>query len=209
MTIAQALTIFENCKVRRHYDKTKEKWYFSIVDIIGILTQQKDINKNRNYWKVVKHRLKKEGSELVTNCNQLKMESTADGKFYMTNVADTETLLRFIQSIPSPKTEPVKLWLSKVGYERIQEIGDPEKSLNRSRENWEKHGYSKKWIQQRMMGQEIKNKLTDYWKENDIKEGKKFAILTDIIHKEWSNLTVKQHKNLKGLETENLRYHRE
>lgn len=200
------LVFFENHKIRRVYDESKETWFFSIVDIIQVLTRQSNFQTARNYWKVLKNRLSKEGNESVTKCNQLKMEA-ADGKKYLTDVADVETILRLIQSIPSPKAEPIKLWLAKVGYERLQEITDPEKSLNRARENWQKYGMSEKWIQQRMMGQETRNKLTDYWKEHHINESQEFAILTNIIHKEWSDLTVKQHKNLKRLKTQNLRDH--
>ena len=169
-------------------------------------TQQPDYQAARNYWKVLKNRLKKDGSESVTNCNRLKLEAD-DGKKYLTDVADIQTLLRIIQSVPSPKAEPIKLWLAKVGYERIQESVDPELSVNRARENWQLHGRSEKWIQQRMMGQETRNKLTDYWQDHGISKGQEFAILTNIIHKEWSELTVQQHKNFKGLETQNLRDH--
>ncbi len=197
---------FENYKIRRLYDEASETWYFSIVDIIQILTQQPDFQAARNYWKVLKNRLTKEGNQSVTKCNRLKLEAT-DGKKYSTDVADAETLLRLIQSIPSPKAEPIKLWLAKVGYDRIQEMADPEKSLDRARKTWQKHGRSEKWIQQRMMGQETRNKLTDYWKNHDIKENKEFAILTNIIHQEWADVTVKQHKDLKGLKTQNLRDH--
>jgi DNA-damage-inducible protein D len=200
------LALFENFEIRRAYDEEKETWYFSVVDIVAALTEQKDFQKARNYWKVLKSRLKKEGSESVTKCHQLKLKAS-DGKSYLTDVADPETILRLIQSVPSPKAEPIKLWLAKVGYERMQEIADPEKSLNRARENWQKYGRSQKWIQQRMMGQETRNKLTDYWKENDIKEGNEFAILTNIIHQEWTDLSVKEHKNLKGLKSQNLRDH--
>jgi hypothetical protein len=171
------------------------------VDIIRALLEQPDFQAARNYWKVLKNRLKTEGSESVTKCNQLKMEA-ADGKQYLTDVADPETILRIVQSVPSKKAEPIKLWLAKVGYERLQEIADPERSLNRARENWKKHGRSQKWIQQRMMGQETRNKLTDYWSEHGISEKQEFAILTNIIHKEWSDLTVKEHKSLKGLKSQ-------
>ncbi|MBP8017177.1 hypothetical protein KAZ01_04165 [Candidatus Gracilibacteria bacterium] len=201
-----SLAIFEKYKIRRKYDEKLEKWYFSVIDIIAVLTEQKDFKKAKSYWTTLKNRLKKEGSELATNCDQLKMQS-ADGKYYKTDVADTETLLRLIQSVPSPKAEPIKLWLARTGYERIQEIADPEKSINRARENWKKGGRSEKWIQQRMMGQETRNKLTDYWKENDVKKSEEFAILTNIIHEEWTGLSVKDHKNIKGLKTQNLRDH--
>lgn len=200
------LIIFEDYKVRRLYDTETETWYFSVVDIVQILTQKTDFQTARNYWNVLKNRLNKEGSQSLTNCKRLKLEA-ADGKKYLTDVASAETILRLIQSIPSPKAEPIKLWLAKVGYERIQEMTDPEISLDRARETWQKHGRSEKWIQQRMMGQETRNKLTDYWKDHDINENKEFAILTNIIHQEWSDITVKQHKDLKGLKTQNLRDH--
>ncbi|MEI8067911.1 MAG: BRO family protein [Candidatus Shapirobacteria bacterium] len=200
------LAIFEDFKIRRVYDAKKELWYFSVIDIIAVLTDQKDFKKAKSYWTTLKNRLKIEGSQLVTNCDQLKMKSS-DGKFYLTDVANVETILRLIQSVPSPKAEPVKLWLAKVGYERIKEINDPEIALNRSRDLWKKHGRPEQWIQQRMMGQEIRNKLTDYWSNNEVKKQDEFAILTNIIHKEWSDLTVKEHKNLKNLKTQNLRDH--
>lgn len=200
------LAIFEKYRIRRHYDEDKEVWYFSVVDIIQALTNQPDFQKARNYWKVLKNRLSKEGSEKVTNCNRLKMKAE-DGKLRLTDVADPETILRLIQSVPSPKAEPIKLWLAKVGYERIKEVADPEISLNRAREYWKKYGRSEKWIQQRMLGQETRNKLTDYWRNHDIKEGDEFAILTNLIHQEWTGISVKDHKNLKGLKTQNLRDH--
>lgn len=200
------ITIFEGKKIRRHWDEKQEKWFFSVVDIIQILTNQADFQLARNYWKVLKNRLNKEGSETVTKCNRLKMKAE-DGKLRETDAADVETLLRLIQSIPSPKAEPVKLWLARVGYERMQETIDPEKSINRARKNWQRLGRSGKWIQQRMMGQETRNKLTDYWKGHDVKEQDEYAILTNIIHQEWSDLSVKQHKQLKSLKTENLRDH--
>ena len=153
-----------------------------------------------------KNRLNKEGSEVVTKCNRLKL-SAEDGKMRFTDVANPETLLRLIQSVPSPKAEPIKMWLAKVGYERMQEIANPERSLNRARENWKKYGRSEKWVQQRMMGQETRNKLTDYWSEHDIKKEEEFAVLTNVIHQEWSDLTVKDHKKVKGLRTQNLRDH--
>jgi len=198
-----SLAIFENFKIRRHYDEKNETWYFSVVDIIQALEVSFDA---RNYWKVLKSNLRKEGSEVVTKINQLKMMAS-DGKNYKTDSANTETILRLIQSIPSKKVEPIKLWLAKAGYERMREMSDPEKALNRSREYWQKQGRSQQWIQQRMMGQETRNKLTDYWNNNEVKKGEEFAILTNIIHQEWSDLSVKQHKNLKGLKTQNLRDH--
>ena len=161
------LALFENYKIRRHFDEKTDTWYFSVVDIIQVLIQQSDYQAARNYWKVLKNRLNKEGSQSVTNCNRLKMEA-ADGKKYLTDVASAETLLRLIQSIPSPKAEPIKLWLAKVGYERMQDMADPARSLDRAREYWQQHGRSEKWIQQRMMGQETRNKLTDYWRDHEI-----------------------------------------
>ena len=202
----QSLVIFEGKNVRREWNSKEEKWYFSVVDIVAILTNQSSFQLARNYWKVLKIRLKAEGSEVVTNCNRLKMVAE-DGKMRETDVTDTETILRLIQSVPSKKAEPIKLWLARVGYERIEEINDPEKALNRSRNYWQKMGRSHEWIQQRMMGQEIRNKLTDYWKNNEVKRHDEYAILTNIIHEEWSDLSVKGHKNLKKLKTENLRDH--
>src|SRR3989344_711814 len=204
--MATKLAIFEDKEIRRQWDKKQEKWYFSVVDIIQILINQSSFQLARNYWKVLKNRLKKEGSEVVTNCNRLKLLAE-DGKLRFTDVADVETLFRLIQSVPSPKAEPIKLWLAKVGYERMQEINDPEIALNRSRQYWQTLGRSQKWIQQRMMGQETRNKLTDYWKDHNVKEQDEYAILTNIIHQEWSDLSVKGHKQLKGLKTENLRDH--
>ena len=201
------LAIFEDYNIRRQYDEKNEKWYFSVVDIIQVLIQQKDFQAARKYWNKLKERLqKKEESQVVTNCHRLKL-TAEDGKMRLTDVADVETLLRLIQSVPSPKAEPVKLWLAKVGYERMQEIVDPEQSLNRARENWKKHGRDDKWIQQRMLGQETRNKLTDYWSDHGIKEGQEYAILTNIIHQEWAEVSIKDHKKLKGLKTQNLRDH--
>lgn len=201
-----SLAIFEDYKIRRIYDEKTETWFFSIIDIIQVLTQQTNFQTARKYWNKLKERLSQEGSETVTNCHQLKMVAE-DGKLRLTDTASAETLLRLIQSIPSPKAEPIKLWLAKVGYERMQEMADPARSLNRARETWKNHGRSEKWIQQRMMGQETRNKLTDYWKEHDIKEGTEFAILTNIIHQEWSEISVKDHKKIKGLKSQNLRDH--
>jgi hypothetical protein len=200
------IKLFEDKKVRSHYDAENEIWYFSIVDIVGVLTDQPTTDRARNYWKVLKSRLLKEGNESVTNCNQLKLLS-ADGKFYKTDVANVEQIFRLIQSIPSPKAEPFKQWLAKVGYERLQEIQDPSLSMDRARENWKNKGRSEKWIQQRMMGQETRNKLTDYWKESGVSKQEEFAMLTNIIHQEWTGLTVKAHKEIKGLKSQNLRDH--
>jgi len=200
------LAIFEGYKIRRLYDEETETWFFSVVDIIQVLIQQPDFQAARNYWKVLKNRLKKEGSETVTKCNRLKMLAE-DGKLRLTDVASPETLLRLIQSVPSPKAEPIKLWLAKVGYERMQEMADPARALDRARENWQKHGRSQKWIQQRMMGQETRNKLTDYWKDHDIIKDEEFAVLTNIIHQEWSGVSVKEHKHIKNLKSQNLRDH--
>ena len=200
------LAVFENYKIRRIYDEGSETWYFSVVDIIQALIQQPEYQAARNYWKVLKNRLNKEGSEAVTKCNRLKLVAE-DGKMRLTDVADPETLLRLIQSVPSPKAEPIKLWLAKVGYERMQDMADPARSLDRAREFWQQHGRSEKWIQQRMMGQETRNKLTDYWKDHDIKKEEEYAILTNIIHREWTDVSVKKHKAMKGLKTQNLRDH--
>ncbi len=200
------LAIFEGHEIRRSYDEKTETWFFSVVDIIRVLTQQPDYQASRKYWKVLKGRLAKEGSELVTNCYQLKMAAD-DGKQRLTDVANAETLLRLVQSVPSPKAEPIKLWLAKTGYERMQEMSDPARALERARATWQKHGRSEKWIQQRMTGQETRNKLTDYWATHDIKKGDEYAILTNLIHQEWSGVSVTAHKDLKGLKTQNLRDH--
>jgi len=197
---------FDSKDIRRVYDETSETWWFSVVDVVQILIQQSDYQAARNYWKVLKNRLAKEGSQSVTSCNRLKLPA-ADSKNYLTDVATAETLLRLIQSIPSPKAEPIKLWLAKVGYERMQEMADPAMSLDRARKTWQQHGRSAKWIQQRMTGQETRNKLTDYWAEHDVKSRHEFAILTNIIHQEWTGVSVKEHKNIKGLKTHNLRDH--
>jgi len=197
------IKLFEEKKVRSQWDDEKEIWHFAIVDVIAILT---DSPNPQVYWRVMKKRLKDEGNETVTNCNALKMEA-ADGKMRLTDVADVEQLLRLIQSIPSPKAEPFKQWLAKVGYERMQEIVDPSQSIDRARENWQKLGRSEKWIQQRMTGQETRNKLTDYWKQSGVEKANEFAFLTNIIHQEWTGLTVKKHKDLKGLKSQNLRDH--
>lgn len=199
----EKLVLFQEQKIRRHRDEKQEKRYFSVIDIVWVLSESKN---PRNYWKVLKNRLLKEWSEVVTFCNQLKMIAS-DGKKYLTDVADVETILRLVQSIPSPNAEPFKLRLAKVGYERMQETIDPALSMDRARVNWKNMGRSEKRIQQRMMGQETRNKLTDYWQEHGIKEQNEYAILTNIIHKERTGMTVKEHKNFKNLKTQNLRDH--
>ena len=197
---------FEGQAIRRVYDEPTETWWFSVVDVVQVLTQQPDDLTARKYWNQLKRRLAKEGSQLVTDCHQLKMPA-ADGKQRLTDVATAQSLLRLVQSVPSPKAEPIKLWLAKVGYERMQEMADPALSLDRARETWQQHGRSDKWIQQRMTGQETRNKLTDYWREHGIQEGQEFAILTSIIHQEWSGVSVQAHKQIKGLKSHNLRDH--
>ena len=200
------LQIFEGNRIRHIYDEEKETYYFSVVDIITILIE-KDYQTARKYWKVLKGRLVNEGfDELVTNCYQLKMQAD-DGKMRKTDAADIKTIFRIIQSVPSKKAEPIKQWLAKVGQERVKEMADPSTAIDRARETYKKLGRSDKWIQQRMTGQETRNKLTDYWKDHEITEGEEYAILTNIIHQEWSGLSVKEHKDLKGLKSQNLRDH--
>ena len=195
------IRVFEEKKVRTLWDGEHEKWYFSIADVIAVLT---DSPNPRKYWSVLKTRLKAEGSQLTTNCSQLKMQS-ADGKFYLTDVADTEQLFRLIQSIPSPKAEPFKLWLAQVASERLEEMQDPELSIDRALEQYMNLGYSENWINQRLKSIEIRKELTDEWKKRGLKEGVQFATLTDIITKAWSDKTTKEYKILKGLKKENLR----
>jgi hypothetical protein len=204
MNEEKALAVFEDYKIRRSFDEESERWYFSVVDVVHALT---DSVNPRDYWFKMKIRVKTEdGFQLSTICRQLKLISS-DGKKYATDCADAEALLRIIQSIPSPKAEPFKQWLAKVGYERIQDMSDPARSLDRARDYWQQHGRSEKWIQQRMMGQETRNKLTDYWKDHDIEGEDEYAILTNIIHREWSGVPVKKHKAMKGLKRQNLRDH--
>lgn len=198
-----AIKLFETKKVRTHWDEKTETWFFSVIDVVEILTES---NLPKRYWSDLKLKLTKEGSEVYDKIVRLKMQAE-DGKMRKTDVADTETLLRIIQSIPSPKAEPFKQWLAKVGYERMQEIQDPGMSMDRARENWHQLGRSEKWIQQRMTGQETRNKLTDYWKESGVEKADEFALLTNIIHQEWTGLTVKKHKDLKGLKSQNLKDH--
>ena len=196
-----SIIIFHQKEVRRHWDEEKEIWYFSVVDVIEVLTES--INP-RKYWSVLKTRLKKEGSELATNCSQLKLIAS-DGKFYETDVLDTENILRLVQSIPSPKAEPFKIWLAKVGYEIIEETEDPELAFERAMETYLKKGYSKDWINQRLKSIEVRKELTDEWKERGMKEGLEYAILTDEITKAWADKSVKDYKNFKGLKKQNLR----
>lgn len=198
------IKLFEEKQIRSHWDEKEQQWYFSVIDVVEALTESSN---PRDYWFKMKIRVKTEaGFELSTICRQLKLKA-ADGKMRETDVANTQSLFRIIQSIPSPKAEPFKQWLAKVGYERMQEIADPSQGIDRARENWKKLGRSEKWIQQRMTGQETRNKLTDYWKQSGVEKNEEFAFLTNIIHQEWSDLTVKQHKNLKGLDSQNLRDH--
>jgi hypothetical protein len=204
MDTGKALVTFEKHPIRRFFDEAQEMWYFSVVDVVATLT---DSVNPRDYWFKMKIRVKTEdGFELSTICRQFKLKAP-DGKMRETDCANVEGLFRIIQSIPSPKAEPFKQWLAKVGYERIQDMSDPARSLDRAREYWQQHGRSEKWIQQRMMGQETRNKLTDYWKDHEIKGEDEYAILTNIIHQEWSGVSVKQHKDIKGLKTQNLRDH--
>ena len=198
------IQLFEDKKIRTAWNEETEEWYFSIVDVVGVLTDQPDYQGARNYWKVLKKRLKDEGSELVTNCNRLKM-TAADGKKRLTDVADTEQLLRIIQSIPSPKAEPFKMWLAAVGRERIEETIDPELAIDRALETYQKKGYSEEWIHQRLLSIRIRNALTDEWDKRGVEKGREYAILTDEISKAWSGMTTRKYKNLKGLTKENLR----
>lgn len=195
-----SIKLFEDYKVRTSWDNETEEWYFSVVDIVAILSESKDPN---NYWKVLKSRLRKEGSQLVTDCNQLKMQSS-DGKFYKTDVLNTEGVLRLIQSIPSPKAEPFKLWLAKIGKERIEEIQDPEIAINRALQYYLAKGYSPEWVNQRLKSIEIRKALTDEWQKNGVKNNE-FGILTDILTKEWSGMKTREYKDFKGLKKESLR----
>lgn len=201
MNKSKSIVLFNQKKVRRHWDEQKELWYFSIIDVIEILTES--VNP-RKYWSVLKTRLKKEGSEVATNCSQLKLIAS-DGKKYLTDVANTETILRLIQSIPSPKAEPFKIWLAKVGYERIEETEDPELAFDRAMKTYLQKGYSKEWINQRLKSIEIRKELTDEWQVRGMKEGLEYAILTDEITKAWSDRSARDYKKFKGLKKENLR----
>ncbi len=197
---------FESQPIRRIYNEATDTWWFSVVDIVQVLTQQADPTTARKYWNKLKQRLKEEGSQLVTNCHQLKLPAE-DGKQRLSDCATAETLLRLVQSVPSPKAEPIKLWLAKAGYERMQELADPSLSIDRARETYKQQGRSEKWIAQRMTGQETRNKLTDYWAANEVKPGQEFAVLTNLIHQEWTGVSVAEHKELKGLKSHNLRDH--
>jgi hypothetical protein len=199
--VKSEIKLFEEKKVRAVWDEEREEWYFSVVDVVGVLT---DSPNPRNYWKVLKHRLVKEGNESVTNCNQLKMQA-ADGKYYLTDVATTEQLFRLIQSIPSPKAEPFKLWMAAVANERLNQLQDPERSIEQAMMDYKRLGYSDNWINQRLKSIEIRKDLTDEWKRLGVQEGQQFATLTDIITKTWSGKTTKQYKQFKGLKKENLR----
>ena len=198
------IQLFENQRIRTAWDEEKEEWYFSIVDVVAVLTDQPDQRHAAKYWSVLKTRLKKEGSELTTNCSQLKMRS-ADGKRYNTDVADTEQLLRIIQSIPSPKAEPFKLWLAQVGRDRIEETIDPELTIERALETYLKKGYTREWINQRLQAIQVRKELTDEWDVRGVQKGVEYAILTDEISRTWSGMSTRQYKNLKGLKKENLR----
>mgnify|MGYP000922589188 FL=1 len=198
------IQLFEDKRIRTAWDAEKEEWYFSVVDVVAVLTDQPDQRHAAKYWSVLKTRLKKEGSELTTNCSQLKMRS-ADGKRYNTDVADTEQLLRIIQSIPSPKAEPFKLWLAQVGRERIEETIDPELTIERALETYLKKGYTREWINQRLQAIQVRKELTDEWDARGVQKGVEYAILTDEISRAWSGMSTRQYKNLKGLKKENLR----
>lgn len=198
------IQLFEDKRIRTAWDEEKEKWYFSIVDVVAVLTEQPDQRHAAKYWSVLKTRMKKEGSELTTNCSQLKM-TASDGKKYKTDVADTEQLLRIIQSIPSPKAEPFKLWLAQVGQERIEETIDPELTIERALETYLKKGYSREWINQRLQAIQVRKELTDEWDARGVQKGVEYAILTDEISRAWSGMSTRQYKNFKGLKKENLR----
>ena len=204
MTQYGAIKVFEHKRIRSSWDAETETWFYSIVDVVGILTDQPDARHASNYWKVLKNRLAKEGCELVTNCNQLKMPG-ADGKLYKTDVADPELLLRIIQSIPSPKAEPFKQWLAEVGKERLEEIEDPELAISRAIYTYRKKGRSEAWINQRLKSIEVRKELTDEWERSGVKASFEYASLTDIISRAWSGMTTREYKDLKGLHKENLR----
>lgn len=199
------LKMFENQPIRTAWDEEQEEWYFSVVDVVAVLTEQPTYDGARNYWRVLKNRLLKEGAQLVTECNQLKMKSPKDGKRYKTDAAKTEQLLRIIQSIPSRKAEPFKMWLAMVGRERIEEIIDPELTIERALDTYAKKGYSPEWINQRLQTIRARKELTEAWDAHGVKKGEEYGILTDEVTKAWSGMTTRQYKNLKGLKKENLR----
>ena len=201
---ATSIRLFEEKKVRSIWSEENEKWFFSVIDIVAVLTHQLEYKKAQSYWTTLKGRLKKEGSEIVTRCDKLKLEAN-DGKKYLTDVADTETIFRLVQSIPSPKAEPFKLWIAKVARARIDEIEDPEIGIDRLMETYQKKGYSNDWINQRLKSIEVRKELTNEWEERGVKKGQEFAVLTDEITKAWSGLSVKQYKNYKNLKKQNLR----
>ena len=205
MTKREQIQLFEDRKVRTVWDEEREKWYFSIVDVVEVLTDQPDYDHAKNYWKVLKFRIKQEGNELVTICNQLKLVSPKDGKRYVTDVADTEQLLRIIQSIPSPKAEPFKQWMARVASQRIDQMQDPELSFDQAIADYKRLGYSDKWINSRIRGIEVRKELTDEWDRAGVKQGQQYASLTDIITREWSGMTTRQYKQHKGLKKESLR----
>lgn len=200
----ESIQLFEDRRIRTAWDETNEEWYFSVVDVVGVLTDSPDYNTGRKYWNKLKQRLKEEGSELVTKCHQLKM-TAADGKKRLTDVADTQQMLRLIQSIPSPKAEPFKLWLAQVGREHIEETIDPELAIERALETYLKKGYTREWINQRLQAVQVRKELTDEWDARGVQQGKEYAILTDEITRAWSGMSTRQYKNLKGLKKENLR----
>lgn len=204
MATKTEIIIFEERQVRSVWNEEEEQWYFSIVDVCGVLTDQPDTEHARNYWKVLKHRLLKEGNETVTNCNRLKLPSE-DGKMRLTDVATPEQLFRVIQSIPSPKAEPFKLWMAEVAAQRLDQLADPELSINQALEDYKRLGYSDNWINQRLKSIEIRKDLTDQWKIHNVREGTQYATLTDIIYQTWAGRTARQYKQLKGLKKENLR----
>lgn len=204
MTKKEIIKLFEERKVRTVWDDKKEKWYFSIVDVTAVLTDSKDYTTARKYWNKLKQRLKEEGNETVTNCHQLKLRA-ADGKMRLTDVADTEQLFRLIQSVPSPKAEPFKLWMAQVASTRLDQMQDPEQSIEQAVADYRRLGYSEAWINQRIKSIEVRKELTDEWKRTGVKEGIEFASLTDIITREWSGFSTKQYKQFKGLKKENLR----
>ena len=205
MSEQDKIQLFENQPIRAAWDSEQEEWYFSIIDVIQVLIDQSDYNTARKYWNKLKQRLKDEGSQLVTNCHQLKLKSPKDGKRYATDVATIQQLFRIIQSVPSPKAEPIKVWLAQVGRERIEETIDPEQAIDRALETYQRKGYSPDWIHQRILAIRVRNELTAEWQARGVEQGREYAILTDEITRAWSGMTTKQYKQLKGLKKQNLR----